>query len=330
MPTLADRFEAKVNRSGEHHLWTGARFADGPGLIKANGKPTTARRVAWELTHGPMPPGARVLGCPADPACVRIDHLSLKGGNDRRAAAGQNAGAAGVGHEAPGPSRCLEADRDGGPLGYGSPRRVHGTARAATEAEASAALADFAAEVCAERAFARRQARPGDHRGRCSGAFLTEHLVGEKGREQRTVDDYRSSTPSGSRRRWRLAAANVDEATMDRLFGRMARAGLSRVSDEPGQSLYRTCSGGRGRRRLSSAAPWPTFESPTAASASRAGASGGRGARACSSGRRGGRARCRARAGTSGRSPGCGAASWRGCGARGCTRRPERSWSTPP
>jgi hypothetical protein len=79
MPILAARFEAKVDRSGEHHIWTGARYADGFGLMKANGKPTTARRVAWELTNGPLPPGARVIACPSDPACVRVDHLSLHG-----------------------------------------------------------------------------------------------------------------------------------------------------------------------------------------------------------------------------------------------------------
>jgi hypothetical protein len=39
MPILAARFEAKVDRSGEHHLWTGARYADGSGLMQANGKP---------------------------------------------------------------------------------------------------------------------------------------------------------------------------------------------------------------------------------------------------------------------------------------------------
>jgi hypothetical protein len=33
MPSLADRFEAKVDRPGEHHLGTGARVADGSGLI---------------------------------------------------------------------------------------------------------------------------------------------------------------------------------------------------------------------------------------------------------------------------------------------------------
>jgi hypothetical protein len=52
MPTLAARFEAKVDRSGEHHLWTGGRYANGSGLMKANGKPTTARRIAWELANG--------------------------------------------------------------------------------------------------------------------------------------------------------------------------------------------------------------------------------------------------------------------------------------
>jgi hypothetical protein len=28
---LAERFEAKVDRSGEHHVWMGARQADGVG-----------------------------------------------------------------------------------------------------------------------------------------------------------------------------------------------------------------------------------------------------------------------------------------------------------
>lgn len=41
---------------------------------------TTARRVAWELEHGPLPPGARVGGCAVEPACVRIEHLRLSAG----------------------------------------------------------------------------------------------------------------------------------------------------------------------------------------------------------------------------------------------------------
>ena len=81
MPTtLADRFEAKVDRSGHHHLWTGAPKADGTGQVRVGGKLMTAARVAWELAHGPLPPGARVNRCPGEPACVRPDHLSLGGG----------------------------------------------------------------------------------------------------------------------------------------------------------------------------------------------------------------------------------------------------------
>jgi hypothetical protein len=46
MPRLEARFDAKVDRSGEHQLWTGAHDADGIGQIRVNGKLTTARRVA--------------------------------------------------------------------------------------------------------------------------------------------------------------------------------------------------------------------------------------------------------------------------------------------
>lgn len=75
---LAARFEAKVDRSGEHHLWLGAHKPDGSGTFKAGGdSPVLARRVAWELANGPLPPGARVMSCPLK-ACVRADHLRLK------------------------------------------------------------------------------------------------------------------------------------------------------------------------------------------------------------------------------------------------------------
>jgi len=46
MPRLEARFDAKVDRSGEHQRWAGAHDADGIGQIRVNGKLTTARRVA--------------------------------------------------------------------------------------------------------------------------------------------------------------------------------------------------------------------------------------------------------------------------------------------
>ena len=56
--------------------------------------------------------------------------------------------------------------------------------------------------------------------------FLTEHLLGEKGREPRTVDDYRRLhlkwfSPALGHRRVR----DVDEAVLDKVFGRMQREG---------------------------------------------------------------------------------------------------------
>ena len=264
MPTLADRFEAKVDRSGEHHLWTGARFADGSGLIKANGKPTTARRVAWELTHGPMPPGARVLGCPADPACVRIDHLSLKGGEspaERQPARMRAPRGSGTKRQVrPGVWKLTVT---AGRWGDGSPRRVHRTARATTEAEASAALADFAAEV-------RSAPLPDGKHDRDITVdeavewFLTEHLVGEKGREESTVAQYRSVhgkwfSPEIGRRRLR----DIDEATIDRNFGRMRRAGLSASRMNDARSLYAPLFRWAKRRRIVARSPMADFELPT-------------------------------------------------------------------
>jgi integrase len=80
---IVARFEAKVDRSGEHHLWLGARTRDGSGTFKAGGtSPVMARKVAWELVHGPVPRGAQVLSCQVK-ACVRVEHLRLKQGKDR-------------------------------------------------------------------------------------------------------------------------------------------------------------------------------------------------------------------------------------------------------
>ena len=53
--------------------------------LKVAGKPSTARRVAWELAHGSLASGTEVLSCPDERACVNVDHLTLRG----RTAVGQ-------------------------------------------------------------------------------------------------------------------------------------------------------------------------------------------------------------------------------------------------
>lgn len=38
----------------------------------------TAHRVAWELAHSEAPQGTRVLPCPVEPRCVRLNHLTIE------------------------------------------------------------------------------------------------------------------------------------------------------------------------------------------------------------------------------------------------------------
>jgi hypothetical protein len=57
---LRARFERSVDRTGEHHLWTGATDPGrGTGKIKVEGKTTTPHRAAWLLEHG-SPPVVRI------------------------------------------------------------------------------------------------------------------------------------------------------------------------------------------------------------------------------------------------------------------------------
>jgi HNH endonuclease len=79
---LQVRFETRVDRSGQHHLWTGAKDPQrGTGRSKFKGKDVTAHRLAWELFCGPIPGSAKVATCDVEPACVRLEHLRLIGGD---------------------------------------------------------------------------------------------------------------------------------------------------------------------------------------------------------------------------------------------------------
>ena len=67
-----------MNRSGEHHLWTGSTNPRrGTGRLQVDGKQTTAHRHAWELAVGPLTSTDVVLPCPLNPLCVRVEHLRL-------------------------------------------------------------------------------------------------------------------------------------------------------------------------------------------------------------------------------------------------------------
>lgn len=63
MASLLERFEAKVDRSVMHHIWTGSKKADGSGKMKVNGRTVLARRVTWELAFR-LAAETEVMSCP--------------------------------------------------------------------------------------------------------------------------------------------------------------------------------------------------------------------------------------------------------------------------
>ena len=77
----ADRYWAKVDKTGSCWLWTGSLNSSGYGLFGAKAtrpvKLALAHRYGWELCRGPIPDGMLVLHSCDTPACVRPDHLSL-------------------------------------------------------------------------------------------------------------------------------------------------------------------------------------------------------------------------------------------------------------
>jgi len=78
-PGFLYRFWAKVDKSGDCWLWTGAKHsvAFPYGEIGVDGRPRGTHRVSWELAHGPIPPGVCVCHTCDTPACVNPAHLFL-------------------------------------------------------------------------------------------------------------------------------------------------------------------------------------------------------------------------------------------------------------
>ncbi|HUF32980.1 MAG TPA: HNH endonuclease [Acidimicrobiales bacterium] len=262
MASLGARFEAQVDRSGEHHRWLGATNpARGTGRLKVDGRQVTAHRVAWELAHGPVPAGARVLACDEEPACVRLDHLKLDG-PDAADEAPKPRARKGMGSlRRLGPGRWKLTVT--GTHADGTTDRLYRVVHADTEQAARAEQARVVTEVRAADGTTRAEA----HRVDLDAAvkrFLYEHLLDERGREPKTVDDYWKL-----HRRWfapalgRRPVRDLTRPMFDARFGEMRRAGLSRSRMNQARSLYAPLFRWAIHQGMTARNPMSGFELPT-------------------------------------------------------------------
>lgn len=272
---LRDRFEAYVDRTGEHHLWAGSlNKARGTGQLKVDGRMVTAHRVAWELARGPLQPDQRVRACPDNPACQNVEHLSIVG---EGASGGDRPG------EAPGqPARSA---RDGGSKRErgkgrwelsvvagtdeeGRPVRSFRSFRG-TEPEATKALALFVAEVTEAGPIQRAS---GDQTFTVQ-VLLVEylaHLEDDKGRSPSTLGRYRGLTKKwinpylGAKRADRVLPSDIDD-----VLGRMRRAAQSQSSIGQTRTLLNGAFKWARRNRRISSNPCVEVEIPKSSVASK-------------------------------------------------------------
>lgn len=70
-----NRFEDKIDKTGDCWLWQGAKNVNGYGTIQRAGKRLYAHRVSYETYVGPISEGAVIDHLCRVHACVRPEHL---------------------------------------------------------------------------------------------------------------------------------------------------------------------------------------------------------------------------------------------------------------
>lgn len=72
-----ESFWVKADRTSGCWIWTALKNAKGYGVVNYQYKTQLAHRLAWTLTHGPIPHGLYACHKCDTPACINPDHLFL-------------------------------------------------------------------------------------------------------------------------------------------------------------------------------------------------------------------------------------------------------------
>ncbi len=145
----------------------------------------------------------------------------------------------------------------------GRPRSLTRTISAKSETAAAALLAEFVDEMSGSQ-LPRTQDLRDLTVDDAVDRFLDEYLAVEKGRAEKTINDYRYL-----HQRWfsptigAQQVKRVDSATMDRLFGAMRQAGLSASRLNQAKSLYAPFFRWAKRRGMTTRNPMAEFQMPT-------------------------------------------------------------------
>ncbi len=268
MPLDGARFESRVDRSGLHHIWLGARSPGGGGQVRVDGKLLTAARAAWEIENGSVPDGVRVLSCAGEPACVRVDHLRL----DQRAISSASPpskkrsprGAGTITAISPGVWKIgVTAGVDRLGQRHRTFRTIYGTRN-----DAATALAALVTEI----GDGHRLLRQDDKQLTVDSLvdWYLEFAREDRGLEHSTLTSYADAyshwlkEPIGHKR-----ASSITTAELDKAFDRMRRAGLSRSRMTNARALLSGAYKWGKRHRKVTRNPVDGFELPTATHAPR-------------------------------------------------------------